>query len=138
METRTTGVIALRPTGNAQGGYVFLSLTSGRQLSRHQWTELPMPQNVIDRVHVLACHSNSNRDLTFAWRDGTTIADEEEDENNDDDSTYDPEDDGPYSDSDSDTESVPDDDADNTPPDDLDLPIAGVDEQEPQDAVPRQ
>jgi hypothetical protein len=62
--TRTTGGIALRPTGNAQGGYYFLSLSSGRRLTRNNWTELPMPQEVIDRVHVLACRSNANRDLT--------------------------------------------------------------------------
>jgi hypothetical protein len=30
MLSRTTGAIALRPTGNAQGGYFFMSLTSGR------------------------------------------------------------------------------------------------------------
>ena len=29
MATRTTGAIALRPTGNKQGGYYFYSLTSG-------------------------------------------------------------------------------------------------------------
>jgi hypothetical protein len=54
MESRTTGGIAFRPTGNAQGGYYFYSLTSGRRLSRNRWTALPIPQDVIDRVHVLA------------------------------------------------------------------------------------
>jgi hypothetical protein len=88
MESRTTGAIALRPTGNAQGGYYFISLTSGRRLSRSRWTTLPMPQEVIDRVHVLARRSNANRDLTFAWRDGSAIADVG---NDDDDSDYDPE-----------------------------------------------
>jgi hypothetical protein len=47
-----------------------------------------MPQEVIDRVHVLARRSNANRDLTFAWRDGSAIADVG---NDDDDSDYDPE-----------------------------------------------
>jgi hypothetical protein len=28
MQTHTTGVIALRPTGNVQGGYYFFSLTA--------------------------------------------------------------------------------------------------------------
>jgi hypothetical protein len=54
MVSRTLGAIALCPTRNAQGGYYFLSLTSGRRLSRSRWTILPMPQDVIDRVHVLA------------------------------------------------------------------------------------
>ncbi len=30
VRARTTGAIALTPTGNAQGGYYFLSLTTGR------------------------------------------------------------------------------------------------------------
>ena len=55
MNTRMTGAIALRPTGNAQGGYFFMSLTTGQHLNRYQWTALPMPQEVIDRMHVLAC-----------------------------------------------------------------------------------
>ena len=44
MTTRTTGAIALRPTGNAQGGYYFLSLTTGRRLNRYCWTSVPMPE----------------------------------------------------------------------------------------------
>jgi hypothetical protein len=47
MATRTTGAIALRPMGNDQGGYYFMSLSTGRRLKRYQWTELPMPKEVI-------------------------------------------------------------------------------------------
>lgn len=36
LKTRTTGAIALTPTGNAQGGYYFFSLTTGRKISRQQ------------------------------------------------------------------------------------------------------
>ena len=54
MRERTVGVIALRPTGNKQGSYYYLSLTTGRKLNRLRASELPMPQDVIDRVHTLA------------------------------------------------------------------------------------
>jgi hypothetical protein len=104
MVTHTTGVIALHPTGNTrQGGYYFLSLTSGRWLNQKRWTELPMPQEVIDRVHVLARRSNANRDLTYAWHDGTII---NNDDNDEDDLDYDPEV-NEDSDSESDNESLP-------------------------------
>jgi hypothetical protein len=33
MKARTTGAIALAPTGNAQGGYYFMSLVTGKKLS---------------------------------------------------------------------------------------------------------
>jgi hypothetical protein len=54
VRTRTTGAIALTPTGNAQGGYYFLSLTTGRRLSRQQWDKLPMPDGVIAAVEAMA------------------------------------------------------------------------------------
>jgi hypothetical protein len=54
MQTRTTGAIATKPTGNVQGGHWFFSLTTGRMIDRRQWTPLPMPADVIDRIHLLA------------------------------------------------------------------------------------
>ena len=54
MGKRTTGAIALRPTGNAQGGHYFMSLTTGRRLARNNWTVLPMPQDVFERVRDMA------------------------------------------------------------------------------------
>jgi hypothetical protein len=91
-----------------------------------------MPQDVIDRVHVLARRSNANRDLAFAWGDGTEIADE--DEGDDQDSDYDPDDEQEESESESDTESQPDSDEEEGPIiDDTDLPLAGVND-EPEEA----
>ena len=56
MKSRSTGAIALRPTGNRQGGYFFYSLRTGLRLHRRSgsWDVLPMPQSVVDRVHELA------------------------------------------------------------------------------------
>jgi hypothetical protein len=54
MTTWTAGAIATKPTGNAQGGFWFYSLTTSRMLDQKRWTALPMPQDVIDRVAVLA------------------------------------------------------------------------------------
>jgi hypothetical protein len=92
MDTRAVGAIALRPTGNAQGGYLFFSLATGRRLNRNSWTELPMPKDVINRVHKLARRSKANRDLLFAWRDGTLIADDFENDDDEDDLDWDPDD----------------------------------------------
>jgi hypothetical protein len=89
---------------------------------------------VIDRVHVLARRSNANRDLTFAWRDGTTIIDEEDEG---DDSDYKPEDTEYDSESDSDSDFVPDGDDDEEDAgdddrivDDVDLPLGEVEDNE--------
>jgi hypothetical protein len=73
MQSRNTGAIALRPTGNPQGGHYFLSLTFGWKLYWNQWTALQMPQDVIDRVNHLGRRSHAANDSTFAWRDGTAI-----------------------------------------------------------------
>jgi hypothetical protein len=81
VRARTTGVIALTPTGNAQGGYYFLSLTTGRKLSRQQWDELPMPDGVIATVERIA--QTDNQPLVghgaplFEWSPGVPIEDDE-------------------------------------------------------------
>ncbi len=93
MATRTTGAIAMRPTGNVQGGYYFMSLTTGLRLTRNHWTVLPMPQEVIDRVHNLARRARANRNLLFADRNGDALLLDNDDSDDDDDEDYDPADD---------------------------------------------
>ena len=51
---RTTGAIALNPTGNEQGAYYFMSLNTGERLNRRKWTELPMGNDVIAAVEARA------------------------------------------------------------------------------------
>ena len=48
---RTVDAIALRPTGNAQGGYFFMRLDTWKRVSRHTWTELPMSDETIDLIN---------------------------------------------------------------------------------------
>jgi len=67
MASRTIGAIALRPTGNAQGGHYFYSLATGRLIIRNNWTELPMPADVIARVEKLSENASMNR-LMFGDR----------------------------------------------------------------------
>ena len=133
MSTRTTGAIALRPTGNEQGGHYFLSLTTGRKLNRNKWTELPMPAEVIARVNTLARRSQADRGLAFAWSDGTPIddatdeSDPDYDENDNNTDEHDSDGDtasDEYSATDELDEQI--DDADNIVPDIADLSIAGV------------
>ena len=51
----TIGALALRPTGNVQGGYFFFSQTTGKVINWMRWTTIPMPKEVIDRVERMAC-----------------------------------------------------------------------------------
>jgi len=53
-KSRTTLAIALNPIGKLQDSYHFMSLDTGKILSRRNWTELPTPQKVIDQVQDLA------------------------------------------------------------------------------------
>ena len=73
MKPRTTGAIALRPMNNIQGGWYFMSLSSGRKIQRYTWTHLPMPKETIDRVHTLARRCHALRQPIFYSRDGTSI-----------------------------------------------------------------
>ena len=89
MANRTTGAISLRPTGNKQGGYLFYSLSTGRRLNRNNWTNLSMPNEVIDRVNTMAEEGNANEELNFEYRDGRPAGVYNEDDDlSDDDETY--------------------------------------------------
>ncbi len=54
MAARTQGAITLGPSGNSQGGQKFYTLTTCKVAVRKAWTELPTPNSVIKRVHLLA------------------------------------------------------------------------------------
>jgi hypothetical protein len=91
MDTRTVGALALRPADNAQGGYFFYSLVTGRCLQRTHWTEVPMPTSVKDRVHALARRANAERNLAFTDSDGNDFdIIYPIDDNDDNDPDYDP------------------------------------------------
>ena len=76
MTSRSTGAIYLGPLGNIQGDYKFLSLTTGRKLSRRQITILPMPSDVIRRVEQLATQEKQTSSLVILDRRKHLISDD--------------------------------------------------------------
>ena len=84
MKTRSTGAIALNPNGNTQGGYYFMSLSTGKRLSRIQWDELPMPDGVIARVEAMAALEDQpimdNGVPIFEWAPNIRMVDDDEQE----------------------------------------------------------
>ena len=107
MIPRTIGAIALRPSGNSQGGHYVLSLTTGKQILRNQWTVLPMPtEDVIERLHKMSRRSPELPALEFANRAGLPIDDDNDDSKYDDDNGWGDDDD--YPDLDPDIEPVDD------------------------------
>eukprot|EP00536_Pseudo-nitzschia_multiseries_P003493 jgi/Psemu1/7909/gm1.7909_g len=110
MKARTTGVIAMGPTQNFQGGIDFYSLLSGRIISRapNNYTVSPMPDEAIHRIKRLS--RSSRPGLHFTNINNDPYASDE-----DDDSTY-----SPSSDDESDSDSSRNDDDDPS----LDHPLA--------------
>ena len=53
IHARATGAIALLPTGNTKGAYYFMSLSTRRRLNLQHFTPLPLPQDIIDGVHLV-------------------------------------------------------------------------------------
>ena len=84
MNPRTVGAIALRPVGNGQGSFYFLSITTGRVLNRLHATALPMPDDVINKLHRMARQQKGNPGLIFADRN----LNPQEYDDDDDDETY--------------------------------------------------
>jgi hypothetical protein len=82
MRSRTTGAIALTTTGNSQGQMKFMSLASGKIITRGKWTELPMPEEAIFRIEQLATNDGrpliqSSR-LIVEWRPNAPFDDDDD------------------------------------------------------------
>ena len=115
MNPRTVGTIALRPVGNGQGSFYFLNITTGRVLNWLHATPIPMPDDVIDKIHRMARQQKSNPGLIFADHN---LNPEEYDDDDDDDMYHD------NSESEDDDDSSQDDDEDIDPDDDA-MPVPG-------------
>jgi hypothetical protein len=99
MALHTVGALAMHPTRNAQGqnNYVF-SLSTGWIINRVHATKLPMPDDVIKRVHALARRQKANPGLVFLDRNQVPDVDiDAGDYADDDDSDYVPGEDADYS-----------------------------------------
>ena len=119
MNPRTVGALALRPVGNGQGSFYFLSVATGRVLNRLHATALPMPDEVIEKLHRMARQQRNNPGLVFA--DRNLNPDEYgEDEDDEDDETY--HDDNSVSDDEEDVLSY-NEEADDDPDDDADQEV---------------
>ena len=92
MRSQMVGALALHPTGNAQGGFYFLSLSTGRVLNRLHATALPMPDHVVDQVHRMAWQQKANPGLLFGNRSMSSVNDGDMEAPSDDDDEYVPED----------------------------------------------
>jgi hypothetical protein len=71
---RTKGAIFLGPSGNLQGGYKFMALSTGKKIIRRSWDVIPMPDTVIARVNTLGT-SDQPEQLIFTDRHGRLIGD---------------------------------------------------------------
>ena len=72
---RTLGSVSLGPTYNKQGGFKFMSLTTGAVVTRHGWDPIPMPSSMIERVNRLG--KDQPELLLFTDRKGRLIGEAE-------------------------------------------------------------
>eukprot|EP00934_Nitzschia_sp_Nitz4_P001191 Nitzschia sp. Nitz4//scaffold483_size5322//2345//5042//NITZ4_009227-RA/size5322-augustus-gene-0.2-mRNA-1//-1//CDS//3329552882//1191//frame0 len=99
MDPRTAGALALRPTGNRQGGYYFYNIKTGRVVNRA--TKMPMPNEVIEHVNKIGKQTKGKQGLKFSDRQdlpimtgGVLDVDLHVDDDDDDDSDYSSDEDG--------------------------------------------
>ena len=84
MSPQTVGALAQHPTGNAQGSFHFMSLSTGWVLNRLCTMTLPMPDNVVDQVHRMAQQQKANPGLLFRDRNMNSLNDQDIGESSDD------------------------------------------------------
>ena len=68
MNPQTEGALALCPTGNAHGSFYFMSILTGWVLNRLHAMPLPVPDEVVDRIHQLARQQKAHPGLLFGVR----------------------------------------------------------------------
>ena len=68
MQERATGAIALSPTSNSQGEYLFMSLATGMILNHQSFTLLPLSQDIINSVHRFAYRNPRGLDIRYIYR----------------------------------------------------------------------
>ena len=76
-KARSVGAMALLPS-NDQGGYWFMYLKTGHKLHGYHWVELPISDEVIDRVEQLADEQGQllmENGPIFEWTPGELIVD---------------------------------------------------------------
>ena len=88
MAPRTIGAIALGPAGNVQGGYEFMSLSTGRVIRRNTATKIPATDEVFAAVDRIARRQRMNVGITLTDMYGNQTTHDYEDNDSDDDSDY--------------------------------------------------
>ena len=58
------------PTGNLQGSYKFLSLATGKKVTRRKFTEMPITESVIKQVEAMAVKDGAVIGINFKDRKG--------------------------------------------------------------------
>ena len=76
MDARTKGAIALYPVGNSQGSVRFLDLSTLKVVTRTHWTELPIPDNVIEYINSLSEGPGKRLPKSFEMRIGNRVVED--------------------------------------------------------------
>jgi hypothetical protein len=65
LEPRTNWANCMGPTGNQQGSYKFLSLVTGKKVTRRKFTEMPVTDAVIKQVEEMAVKDGAIKGINF-------------------------------------------------------------------------
>ncbi len=72
----------MRPMGNLQGSYTFLSLSTGKKVTRRKFMEMPITDSVIKKVEKMAVKDGAVDGILFKNRKGVEYMFDNEDEYN--------------------------------------------------------
>jgi hypothetical protein len=80
LDPRTKWEICMGPTGNLQGSYKFLSLSTGKKVIRRKFMEMPITDSVIKKVEEMAVKDGAVSGILFKNRKGVEYEFDNEDE----------------------------------------------------------
>ncbi len=68
LDPRTKWAICMGPTENLQGSYKFLSLATGKKVTRRKFAEMPIRESVIKQVEAMAVKDGAVIGINFKDR----------------------------------------------------------------------
>jgi hypothetical protein len=80
LDPRTEWAICMGPTGNLQGSYKFLPLSTGKKVTQRKFTEMPITDSVIKKVEEMSVKDGAVNGILFKNRKRVEYVFDNEDE----------------------------------------------------------
>ena len=77
-KSRSVGAVVLYPSGNEVGGWILMSLVTGKEIYRTRWDELPADEEVLNRIYEIVIEEGQksiDKNFVYETNNGEVLND---------------------------------------------------------------